>query len=386
MHKVLLSGLLMLASIATTYAQKYSNEFLSIGAGAKAHGMGGGQTALSNDVSSGYWNPAGLTQIQTDLEFSFMHNEWFGSIGQYDYFGIVGKLQDQPRYLGFTFVRFGVDNIPNTLSLYESDGSVNYNNVTSFNAADYAFMGHFAQRFDSIGLSIGATAKVIHRKIGPFATAWGFGADLGAQYRLKNFKFGLMLRDITTTFNTWSFYFTDADKQTLALTNNDIPIKTVEITLPKIELGVGYSKQYKIAGGKEGKRAHYLGFAAALDFQFTTDGPRRGLFSKDTTSSGAIDLHPMAGLEINYNNMIFLRSGINNLQHYTNIDKLSKWAIQPNFGIGVRIYKVTFDYALSMNGGSALLDNGQGAVLSHIVSLKVALDYSYIKRSIEEES
>ncbi len=50
--------------------------------------------------------------------------------------------------------------------------------------------------------------------------------------------FGLAGRDITTTFNTWSFSFTDREKQALYLTNNDIPVKSTEMTAPRLIAGI----------------------------------------------------------------------------------------------------------------------------------------------------
>ena len=44
--------------------RKYSNEFLNIGAGARGLGMGASVSASVNDGTAGYWNPAGLTNVQ----------------------------------------------------------------------------------------------------------------------------------------------------------------------------------------------------------------------------------------------------------------------------------------------------------------------------------
>jgi hypothetical protein len=369
-----------MVAFSHTYAQKYSNEFLSIPVGARAQAMGGAQIANVQDATGGYWNPAGLTGIELDLQLTAMHNEWFAGIGRYDYVGIAAPLPNQSRYLGFTFIRFGVDNIPNTLSLYEKDGTVNYNNVTTFNAADYAFMLHYAQRFDSIGLSIGATPKVVHRKIGPFATSWGFGVDLGAQYTRGDWRFGLMLKDITTTFNAWSFNFTEDEKETLNLTGNEIPIQSIEITRPTIGLGVAYIKDFKLGKPKEGKKQKYMGLTAELDLNFTTDGRRNTLIS-----SNPFSIDPVLGLELHYDNLVFLRGGINNIQQFRDINDNNKWAIQPNFGVGFRIYKFYVDYALGLNAGGAIVDGSQGAVLSHLVSVKIDISFKYIKKALEEE-
>ncbi|MGH1337493.1 MAG: PorV/PorQ family protein [Aureispira sp.] len=373
----------LLASTTSLFAQKYSNEFLSIGVGARAQAMAGAQIAQVQDATAGFWNPAGLTGIDTDLQIAAMHNEWFASIGRYDYVGLAAPIMNKSYYVGFTFIRFGVDQIPNTLTLYEQDGTVNYNNVSTFNAADYAFMLHYARKFEKLGLSVGATPKVVHRTIGPFATSWGFGLDLGAQMQRGDWQFGLMLKDISTTFNAWSFNFTDAEKQVLDITGNDIPVKSIEITRPTIGFGLGYKKDFKIGKAKEGQedfKQRYIGFSAALDINATTDGRRNVLLS-----AAPFSFDPVIGLELHYNNLIFLRGGINNIQQFRNISEEQKWAVQPNFGVGFRVYSFYVDYALGINAGGALIDNSQGAVLSHIVSLKVDINFDYLKKAFKEE-
>ena len=50
---------------AQTVFGKYAGEFLSIGVGGRALGMGGAYVALANDVTAGYYNPAGLAQYNT---------------------------------------------------------------------------------------------------------------------------------------------------------------------------------------------------------------------------------------------------------------------------------------------------------------------------------
>ena len=67
-----------------------------------------------------------------------MHAEYFSGIGQYDYGAIAIPIQDNKRTLGISFLRFAVDDIPNTLNLLDPSGAVNYNNISSFSAADYA--------------------------------------------------------------------------------------------------------------------------------------------------------------------------------------------------------------------------------------------------------
>ena len=114
---------------------------------------------------------------------------------------------------------------------------MNYNNIKTFSSADYAFLLSYGQKIkdeDDEKLSFGGNVKIIHRKVGSFATAWGFGIDAGVRYHKDNWRFGITARDLTTTFNAWSFSFTEKEKEVLYLTNNDIPVKSTEMTAPRL--------------------------------------------------------------------------------------------------------------------------------------------------------
>ena len=108
--------------------RKYSNEFMSIGVDAAALGMSNAVTASTADVNSGYWNPAGLTSIQSPLQIGAMHAEWFAGVAKFDYGAFAKTLNPNTNsVLGISIIRFGIDNIPNTLSLYNSDGTTQTN-------------------------------------------------------------------------------------------------------------------------------------------------------------------------------------------------------------------------------------------------------------------
>ena len=239
-----------LTSSALNYiaAQKYSNEFLSIGIGARARGMGNAVVASTNSVVASYWNPAALGVLELKgPQFGAMHSEQFAGVAKFDYLGAVLPLANPNRKFGISLIRFGIDDIPNTLSLFEADGSINYDNVVPFSSADYAFLGSYAQKVNTKkgNLYVGGNAKIVYRQIGPFATSWGFGLDASMLYYGKKWRFGLVVKDATNTFNAWSFSLSDAEKDVLSLTGNDLPINSVERTKPQIQLGIARPFYFK---------------------------------------------------------------------------------------------------------------------------------------------
>jgi hypothetical protein len=350
---------MMLAFNAQAQFRKYSNEFLNIGAGARGLGMGGAQVASSNDATSGYWNPAGLVVIREHPSVSFMHAEYFGGIGKYDFASVIIPAKNVKRTLGISMMRFAVDDIPNTLFLVEPDGSVNYNNIKTFSSADYAFLLSFAQKIrdeDEKKLYFGANAKIIYRKVGTFANAWGFGIDAGIQYKVKKWQFGLTARDITTTFNAWSFNFTEREKEVLYLTNNDIPVKSTEMTAPRLVAGAAYTFNLS-------KKVSLL---AEADLDFTFDGKRNTVLS-----SNVVSVDPHIGVEANFNDAFFLRGGVSNFQRALSdgdtLNQKKVWIFQPSLGAGFKTGNVSVDYAF-MN-----LANQSNPLYTHIFSLRVDL-------------
>jgi hypothetical protein len=359
-------GRLFLLMLSTCFAiggfaqfRTYSNEFLNIGAGARGLAMGGAQVASAEDGNAGYWNPAGLVNVIDNPNISLMHADYFGGIGKYDYLSAAIPVAGSYRTLGFSLMRFGVDDIPNTLFLVEPDGSLNYNNIQTFSSADYAFLISYAQVMkddEDAQISWGANTKIIYRNVGHFAHAWGFGFDAGFLYRTSTLRFGIAARDITTTFNAWSFSFTDAEKQILYLTDNDIPIKSTELTSPRLVPAVGYN--FMISD-----KLHLL---AEADFDVTFDGKRNTVISSDPVS-----IDPKFGVEANISNVVFIRAGAQNFQRaLADGDTLNQkrvWIFQPSIGAGFRVGNVAIDYAYTN------LANQSNPLYSHIFSLTIDL-------------
>ena len=353
----LILTLLLATCLTALHAQKYSNEFLTIGVGARAHGMGTAVVASQQDVYAAAWNPAGLAAIDRDrgLELGAMHAEWFGGVGNFDYLGFTLPLASGNQRIGLSLIRFGIDQIPNTLSLYESDGTINFDNVREFSAADYAFLGTYARSFTRAKstLRLGGNVKVIHRSIGEFARSYGFGLDLGAQIERNDWTFALLARDVTSTFNTWSFSFTDEEQEVLGLTGNSVPINSVETTNPTVMLGVG--RQFGIT--------EKIGLLAELNLIATTDGKRNTLLSADPVS-----VDPAFGLEADYGEFIFLRAGVSQLQRIPDFDGVEQLNSRPSLGLGLKVGQLFVDYAYTDLGN----DDGR-STYSHIVSVRLGI-------------
>lgn len=356
MKKILLlffgQTLLFITVKAQITAPKYSNEFLNIGVGARALGMANSQVASVNDVTSGYWNPAGLLQLKTKYEVGLMHSEYFAGIAKYDYAGFA-TIVDSQSVIGISAIRFGVDDIPDTRYLYDADGNLNYNNIRYFSAADYGFLLSYARKLGGIpGLRLGANFKIIHRTVGPFANSWGFGLDAGAQYEHKGWLFGLMARDITSTFNAWTFN-TALLKDAYAITGNSLPDNSIELTLPRLIFGA--AKNFTIKKN--------FGLLAEANLDFTFDGKRNV-----PIKTSIVSIDPHVGIEADYKKIVYLRLGVGNIQKIKDFDNKQYTSVQPNFGIGVRINKRFFiDYALTDIG------NTSEALYSNVFSLKLAL-------------
>ena len=344
---------------ALSQFRKYSNEFLNIGAGARGLAMGSAQVASSEDGTAGYWNPAGLVYVRDHPAVTAMHAEYFAGIGKYDFVSGAFPLNDDTRTLAISALRFGVDDIPNTLFLVQPDGSIDYNNITTFSSADYAFLLSYSQLIrddDDLQISFGGNAKIIYRKVGTFANAWGFGFDGGLMIKSPTWRVGLVARDITTTFNAWSFNFTDREKQALYLTNNDIPVKSTELTSPRLVLGGAYNFEF-------GENFHLMA-EGSLDITF--DGKRNTVIS-----SNPVSIDPKLGIEANIHDLVYVRAGISNFQRALadgdTLNQKKVWIYQPSIGAGFKLGNVTIDYAFTN------LANQSNPLYTHVFSLRLDL-------------
>lgn len=343
-------------------SSKYSNEFLQIGVGARAMAMGGSTVASSKNIYAGYWNPAALTHCKSK-SVALMHAAYFAGIANYDY-GAWASPSGKSSAIGIQFIRFGIDGIANTYDLIKN-GEIDYSRVSSFNTTDFAALISYAKPITIRGkraleASLGGNVKFIKRSIGPFAKGSGFGIDLA--YHVHNKKklwdFGVVLRDATSTYNSWRYNFTENQKYILASTNNVIPKQSIEITLPRLFLA--YAKTWQ---------KNDWDFLVEANLCTTFDGERNTLIHNKAFSTD-----PSLGMEIakhiNDVNSFFVRFGCNNYQTYR-LNGQQTSSAMPHAGIGLALGPFQIDYALT---NLVALSSQSANLYSNIFSLKYDID------------
>jgi len=353
-YLVILLTLAVLTAQAQT-TRKYSNEFMNIGVDAAALGMSNAVVSQTADVNSGYWNPAGLVHLE-DNQLALMHSSYFANIANYNYIAYAIPIDDRSA-VGISLIRFGVDDILDTTQLIDEQGNINYDRINTFSTADYGLTFSYARKLPLDGLNIGFNAKVIRRIIGDFASAWGFGFDAGIQFETKNdWKFGLMVRDITTTYNAWAIDEAKFEQISGAVEgqNQELP-ETTEITIPKMQFGV--SKKWIF------NYDYSLLAATNLNIRF--------IESNDIISTSFASINPAVGFEFGYTDLVFLRGGLGNFQNELQIDNTEDLTFQPNFGVGFKYKGIQIDYAFTDIGDQS------AALYSNVFSLK--LDFSIFR-------
>jgi hypothetical protein len=220
---------LLLASISVcAFADKYAAEFLKVGAGARALGMGGAFVALADDASATYWNPAGIVSL-SNTELEAMHAEQFGNLINYDFVAVAFPLSspnERKAALGVALIRlavddipytknlewedFGIDQIPDTHDFGEGNGKwdpgerilLDEGKIVWKSNADMALLLSYASKLTE-NISVGGTFKLVRQEIMDNSSI-GAGVDLGAVYALtKSTSFGLVVSDATTTQLVW---------------------------------------------------------------------------------------------------------------------------------------------------------------------------------------
>ncbi len=356
----MLSTTLWSHQVAAQDVVKYGADFLAGGVGARALGMGGAFVGHANDVTSGYWNVAGLQALDYP-QAAYMHAERFGGIVSFDYGAAAFPLTARST-VGISFFRSGVDNIANTLAAFNPDTGLPRPNpenfITFFSAADYAFYVSYARSLRE-NLSVGVTGKIIRRSIGDFASAWGYSFDIGAQYKIGRVQLGLNLQDATSMIQSWSVnqsQFADFE-ETFGET---APQGGTEMVLPVARLGAATSIPF----------TDDIGFTVGMDLDLAFDGQQAYAFN-----AGEISFHPRLGGEVTYKGLVAVRGGISNV---TTSERYGT-QLTPTIGAGLNISQVSVDYGFGDFGG---LQSELG--YSHRVSVKLTLAQPRFQRAEPE--
>ncbi len=365
-RKTSILAIILMCSMNTLAQRKYVNEYMNIGVGARGLGMSGAQAASVDDVTSGFWNPAGLSKINSDFQIGVMHSEYFGGIAKYDYVGVAFPLKNKKGVLGISGIRYAIDDIPYTINLVQPDGSIDYTKIKSISSADYAGLITYARPItfkkleerDDIKMSVGGNFKIIHRALGTMANAWGVGLDVGFQTSIKRWQFGISAKDITTTYTVWSYSLTEKEKEVFAQTGNEIVTKSSESNLPRLVLGA--ARNFPI------NQKFNLLIESNMDI--TTDGARYG----NILNAAPFSIDPNLGFELSMNKKVYFRGGLGKFQRILDdADTLNKKNItvfQPTMGLGVRMKTISFDYSFSN------IKLAEKPLYSHFISLRLDIN------------
>jgi hypothetical protein len=332
--RAVVTSILICSTVEAQTIAKYAGEFMAIGVGGRALGLGGAHVALVDDATAGYWNPGALARIDFP-ETVIMHDERFGSLINYDFVGLALPYGSDES-LGLSVLRLGVDGIPDTRNawidanangVFDAADQLDYSKISYFNTADWAVYFTYAKRSSST-LQYGVNVKLIHRTLSDNA-ATGMGFDIGVVYSpLQNLFLGLNAQDVTTTLVAWN-------------TGRN------ELVSPTLKLGSAYF--IDLFGGR---------FAPALDVDVR--------FEKRTYASvahvGPISFDPHMGLEFDYKKTIAVRVGFNDVK-------------QLSLGAGLHLRMLDVDYSFAKFSADESLGN------THRISLRFILQNDRFGRS-----
>ncbi|MBN2355492.1 hypothetical protein JXO59_05225 [candidate division KSB1 bacterium] len=304
------TGILFSGMNTELSAGEYAADFTRIGVGARPLAMGGAYIAVANDVSAGYWNPAGLT----DNDFFTLqveHVPMFDGLAQYNTASAVLCFNEQTA-VGLSWIRLGVDEIPRYGALQGSkidrlqQGQFRSTGVPEgyFSDQENAFMlsfsrslffdlllgGGFSQMVVPTQISIGVTGKYIHQKLDKYAGS-GQGLDAGVLVRfiprlsdeygaLTWISFAATVRDLAQANISWNTESQHEDKVKRIMLAGTALSHTVQSIHTRITLAYDY--EYSPLSD------HYAG--GELSF-YDTISLRGGYYRKNLTAGAGISFY-----------------------------------------------------------------------------------------------
>jgi len=339
LRRSVLPALSSLLVASSAHATKYAGEFLKVPIGARAVGMGGAFTAVADDATAIWWNPAGMIYLPY-REVLPQHQEKFGKLVNHDFLGFVLPLpgpSGKQSALGVGLIRLAVDDIlttprPGQLQFgqyqdygtdgipltYDADGTENDGrwepgerilSIDSYlaSSSEMALLLSYA-RHDGPHWVFGGSVKFVHQSLpdtlfGEKATSFGAGLDAALLYMpMDAATIGVTVHDLTTTFLSWG--------------NG-----ARELVRPTVDTGVSFNFYPA--------ERHALTWATDIGWTFEN---RR---FDSQVRLGEVTLEFRTGLEYWYKNTFALRAGAN--------------AKDLTFGAGVRYKHLGVDYAAQLS-------------------------------------
>lgn len=174
---IIITALLLTAGLTfgqSTKSGTTAAQFLKIGVGPRAIGMGSAFAATANDLTAIYWNPAGLASNSSSEAF-FNHTNWIADVG-YDFAGFSTNLPGFGTVGVFVTVLNAIDGmLVRTVETPEGTGE-------KFDAGGMSVGLSYARNLTD-NFSIGFNAKYIREYIWN-ESAVGFAFDAGVLYKI----------------------------------------------------------------------------------------------------------------------------------------------------------------------------------------------------------
>lgn len=339
-YMALLGAFVVMLAPGQASATKYAGSFMENGGGARALGMGGAFTAVADDPSTTFWNPAGLATLP-DRELLLMHSERFGDLIDRDFIAYTQPVSwsifgGESAGIGLSLIRLGIDDIPFTDHLEglldtDGDGEVsdeelrglfNYQDEILYKSdQEFGLLLSYGEKLGS--WQAGGSLKFVRQSVGPYSSL-GVGFDLAflRPHLWKSLDFGIKFQDITTTYLSWS-------------TGRN------ELITPAIVPGFAWNSDFPDWN---------MNMVLAVSAETRFDN-RRGA---DEWWGGSVSANPHLGLEIGFSRKVFLRGGFDSGFEAGNITA----------GAGFRLNPLTIDYAYAGD----MLDIDE---VTHRISLSV---------------
>lgn len=261
---VLCAALAALVLATTGFAQNHAGPWLRMGVGAKAMAMGAAQTAVAQDATAAYWNPAALVSLRK-FEASLMYTAGLKAERNHNYVSAALCL-DRVGSFSLSWLNGGITGIEQRTGPTENPDAM-------FDVAHNAFQLSYARKLSQV--AFGVSARYLQEDL---ADNDGYGIDAGVYIPLYDELFvGAMVRDIDGKFGPdrlpyeWRFGMGILPWKSVTLTGDFIKEKDQEATVSTggaFDFDVSDHSSFYLAAGMNDMLRESRGFTAGLGFNF----------------------------------------------------------------------------------------------------------------------